>query len=233
MLLSSQVWGHGPLCPAACWPAALTLLMIDWVLTMVAAHHLQPAQPPRWCRLQLAAAAWRACKPVKPAIPQQFTLPVVPLRSRVPPSPALQTPPRRKPHLQGRFSGRLATKDDEKRLNTECRLLGPLLGGVGKRGDGSRLTLAKIVRGIAAGEVRKFCEERERAIKVRGGWGLGGWLEAWRAINSTQGQVARPDLMLLLCYRCVWRPLLCVCVLRTPAAPEAPCVSAGGCWSAG
>lgn len=73
---------------------------------------------------------------------------------------------RRKPHLQGRFSGRLATKDDEKRLNTECRLLGPLLGGVGKRGDGSRLTLAKIVRGIAAGDVRKFCEERERTIKV-------------------------------------------------------------------
>lgn len=72
----------------------------------------------------------------------------------------------RKPHLQGRFSGRLATKDDEKKLNQECRLLGPLLGGVGKRGDGSRLTLAKIVRGIAAGEVRKFCEERERVIKV-------------------------------------------------------------------
>jgi len=70
--------------------------------------------------------------------------------------------------LQGRFSGRLATKDDEKRLNTECRLLGPLLGGVGKRGDGSRLTLAKIVRGIAAGDVRKFCEERERTIKVGG-----------------------------------------------------------------
>jgi hypothetical protein len=73
----------------------------------------------------------------------------------------------RKQHLQGRFSGRLATKDDEKRLNTECRLLGPLLGGVGKRGDSSRLTLAKIVRGIAAGDVRKFCEERERTIKVR------------------------------------------------------------------
>jgi hypothetical protein len=73
----------------------------------------------------------------------------------------------RKPHLQGRFSGRLATKDDEKKLNQECRLLGPLLGGVGKRGDGSRLTLAKIVRGIAAGEVRKFCEERERQMKVR------------------------------------------------------------------
>jgi hypothetical protein len=79
----------------------------------------------------------------------------------------------RKPHLQGRFSGRLATKDDEKKLNQECRLLGPLLGGVGKRGDGSRLTLAKIVRGIAAGEVRKFCEERERQMKVRRWRGAG------------------------------------------------------------
>ena len=35
----------------------------------------------------------------------------------------------RKPHLQGRFSGRLETKQDEKRLANECRLLGPLLGG--------------------------------------------------------------------------------------------------------
>ncbi len=74
--------------------------------------------------------------------------------------------PCRKPHLQGRFSGRLATKEDEKRLADECRLLGPLLGGIGKRGDGSRLTLAKIVRGIAAGDVRKYCEERDRNLKV-------------------------------------------------------------------
>ena len=44
---------------------------------------------------------------------------------------------RRKPHLQGRFSGRLATKDDERRLAVECKMLGPLLGGVGKRGDKS------------------------------------------------------------------------------------------------
>ena len=73
----------------------------------------------------------------------------------------------RKPHLQGRFSGRLETKDDEKRLADECRLLGPLLGGVGKRGERSRLTLAKIVRGIAAGDVRRHCEERERALSVR------------------------------------------------------------------
>jgi hypothetical protein len=61
----------------------------------------------------------------------------------------------------------LPAKDDEKRLADECKLLGPLLGGVGKRGDGSRLTLAKIVRGIAAGEVRRHCEEREQRCKVR------------------------------------------------------------------
>ncbi|KAG2445857.1 hypothetical protein HXX76_000461 [Chlamydomonas incerta] len=70
----------------------------------------------------------------------------------------------RRPHLQGRFSGRLTTKEDERRLAEECKLLGPLLGGVGKRGDKSRLTLAKIVRGIATGEVRRFCEDRERGI---------------------------------------------------------------------
>lgn len=69
--------------------------------------------------------------------------------------------------LQGRFSGRLETKDDEKRLADECKLLGPLLGGLGKRGEKSRLTLAKIVRGIATGDVRKYCEERERKILVR------------------------------------------------------------------
>ena len=67
---------------------------------------------------------------------------------------------------QGRFSGRLETKDDEKRLAEECKVLGPLLGGLGKRGEKSRLTLAKIVRGIATGEVRKYCEERERKIAV-------------------------------------------------------------------
>ena len=31
---------------------------------------------------------------------------------------------------QGRFSGRLTSKADEKRLVIECRKLGPLLGGV-------------------------------------------------------------------------------------------------------
>ena len=73
----------------------------------------------------------------------------------------------RKPHLQGRFSGRLETKTDEKRLVEECKKLGPLLGGTGKRGEKSRMTLAKIVRGIASGEVRQHCEERERQLMVR------------------------------------------------------------------
>jgi hypothetical protein len=86
----------------------------------------------------------------------------------------------RKPHLQGRFSGRLSTKDDEKRLADECRMLGPLLGGIGKRGDGSRLTLAKIVRGIAAGEVRKHCEDRERRCKVR----PSSWVGCFLLVNS-------------------------------------------------
>ena len=67
---------------------------------------------------------------------------------------------------QGRFSGRLETKHDEKLLADECRLLGPMLGGTGKRGEKSRLTLAKIVRGIAAGDVRHFCEARENMLRV-------------------------------------------------------------------
>lgn len=68
--------------------------------------------------------------------------------------------------LQGRFSGRLLSKSCEKSLAAECKLLGPLLGGVGKRGERSRMTLAKIVRAVAAGDVRRFCEEREGLIQV-------------------------------------------------------------------
>ena len=45
---------------------------------------------------------------------------------RVPPPRAPTV--RRKPHLQGRFSGRLATKEDERRLAAECKLLGRLQG---------------------------------------------------------------------------------------------------------
>lgn len=72
--------------------------------------------------------------------------------------------------LQGRFSGRLETKDDERLLADECKHLGTLLGGVGKRGERARTTLAKIIRGIAAGDVRRYLESREVEIEVRS-WG--------------------------------------------------------------
>lgn len=68
--------------------------------------------------------------------------------------------------MQGRFSGRLEAKADEKLLLDECKLVGPLLGGAGKRGDQSRQTLAKIVRGIADGEIRRHCQAREERIQV-------------------------------------------------------------------
>ena len=88
----------------------------------------------------------------------------------------------RKPHLQGRFSGRLETKADEKRLADECKLLGHLLGGVGKRGEKSRLTLAKIVRSIASGDVRRHCEQREQLIQVSTAPSL---YQGTRALSST------------------------------------------------
>ena len=69
--------------------------------------------------------------------------------------------------VQGRFSGRLETKDDERLLAEECKHVGALLGGVGKRGERARTTLAKIVRGIAAGDVRRFLESREVEMGVR------------------------------------------------------------------
>ena len=69
--------------------------------------------------------------------------------------------------MQGRFSGRLGTKEDEKRLAAECRLIGPLLGGA-SRGEKSLHTLAKLVRAIAAGNVRQYLEEQEAERKVGG-----------------------------------------------------------------
>ena len=68
--------------------------------------------------------------------------------------------------VQGRFSGRLDTKDDERRLAEECKLLGPLLGGSGKRGEQTRTTLAKIARGIAAGDIRNHLEKQLRDLEV-------------------------------------------------------------------
>lgn len=69
--------------------------------------------------------------------------------------------------MQGRFSGRLETKEDEKRLADECRLLGPYLSPAASA-DKSMQTLAKIVRGIASGEVRQHVEARERELQVCG-----------------------------------------------------------------
>ena len=66
--------------------------------------------------------------------------------------------------MQGRFSGRLETKEDEKRLAEECRRIGPLLGGAFS-GEMAMQTLAKIVRGIAAGDVRTFLEAQDRELR--------------------------------------------------------------------
>ena len=74
--------------------------------------------------------------------------------------------------MQGRFSGRLATKEDEKRLAAECRLIGPLLGGA-SRGEKSLHTLAKLVRAIAAGSVRAHLEALEAERQVGRGCGRG------------------------------------------------------------
>lgn len=97
----------------------------------------------------------------------------------------------RKPHLQGRFSGRLETKADEKRLADECKLLGHLLGGVGKRGEKSRLTLAKIVRGIASGDVRRHCEQREQLVQVSTGQHA-----CWQKAQWSQNNLHLPPLLI-------------------------------------
>lgn len=100
----------------------------------------------------------------------------------------------RKPHLQGRFSGRLETKADEKRLADECKLLGHLLGGIGKRGEKSRLTLAKIVRGIASGDVRRYCEGRENQLQV---------LTLRKRVRWTQEALASSDFSQFFVTSCI------------------------------
>jgi hypothetical protein len=54
--------------------------------------------------------------------------------------------------LQGRFSGRLEMKEDERLLADECSRLGPILG------LGHHMTLAKLARLICRGEVRAVVE---------------------------------------------------------------------------
>jgi hypothetical protein len=58
--------------------------------------------------------------------------------------------------MKGRFSGRLPTKEDEKRLLEECKLVGPFL-----HENSSELnSVATIMRAIAAGTVRSHLEYR-------------------------------------------------------------------------
>ena len=61
---------------------------------------------------------------------------------------------------------RARSQEDEKRLASECELLGPLIGfpGPGKRGH---CTVAKLARAIVAGSVRRTCEARLAEIQVR------------------------------------------------------------------
>jgi hypothetical protein len=97
--------------------------------------------------------------------------------------------------MQGRFSGRLGTKEDEKRLAAECRLIGPLLGGAA-RGEKSLHTLAKLVRAIAAGQVRAHLEAQEAEIQVGGGGRVAGCCRVaggrWQTTAVTAAQGAAP-----------------------------------------
>lgn len=68
--------------------------------------------------------------------------------------------------LQGRFSGRLKFKADEKVLMDRCRQLSPLLGGCPGTGDDSMSHLSAIVRGVASGQVYRTLHEREELITV-------------------------------------------------------------------
>ena len=68
---------------------------------------------------------------------------------------------------QGRFSGRLKLKADEKVLMDRCRQLGPLLGGCPGTGGDSLSHLSAIVRGVASGQVYRMLHEREELIMVR------------------------------------------------------------------
>ena len=65
--------------------------------------------------------------------------------------------------MQGRFSGRLVSKDDERKLVEECRLLAPLLSN-----DGTLFTLPAIVRAMASGEVRAHLEQRKAHTSAPG-----------------------------------------------------------------
>lgn len=64
----------------------------------------------------------------------------------------------KKPNQQmtGRFSGRLPTKEDERKLADECQLMGHFLSE-----DGSLSTLPTIIRAVASGNVRAYLEKQK------------------------------------------------------------------------
>jgi len=57
--------------------------------------------------------------------------------------------------MEGKFSGRLPTKEDESKLADECQLMAPLLSE-----DGSLCTLPTIIRAMATGSVRLHLEKQ-------------------------------------------------------------------------
>ena len=71
-----------------------------------------------------------------------------------------------KPHshqkiMRGRFCGRLPSKEDEKKLVEECRLIRRYM-----HPDGKLNTVATIIRGVASGQVRKHFEAQAREYEA-------------------------------------------------------------------
>lgn len=116
--------------------------------------------------------------------------------------------------MQGRFSGRLVTKEEERRLVEECKLAGPLLGGVGKRGDKSRLTLAKVVRGITTGDIRTHCEDRERKLMVRLFFSVQRFREGWH-IRTHAVSHTKLHTLQAVAFQCLTCPARTLCSARS------------------
>lgn len=88
------------------------------------------------------------------------------------------------------------------------------MGGVGKRGDRSRLTLAKIVRGIATGDVRRHLEGRESVHKT-----MANQLAELQANSSSAKIMQLQQEITLLVGSCF-----------APGAARAGVGSRGPCW---
>lgn len=116
--------------------------------------------------------------------------------------------------MQGRFSGRLGTKEDEKRLAAECRLVGPLLGGT-SRGEKSLPTLAKLVRAIAAGSVRAHLEAKEAELQVGAAWLAAAAAAA--AAGTRAAMTAGQRWIVALDMGCTAQDILPQCAMLQPA----------------